>query len=126
MSSIAQGDPKPIHADADIMESWLADDRTWESVYSIKTYDYLEIIVKGGEPTWQKNDSGDGGKWVDKNLLEEPESGEEEELSIGGDAEKAETKAEVKTDSKKTKAEKPRAKEEVDSELEDEDDDLPF
>jgi hypothetical protein len=44
----------------------VADNRTWEDVYSLKSYDYLEIIVKGGVPVWDK----DLKKFVDKNAAQ--------------------------------------------------------
>jgi len=88
VNSIVQGDPSPLHSDEETINNWMNDDRTWETVYSVKPYSYLEIIVKGGEPTWKKNASGEGGEWVDKNTLTDKDitSDEESELTIGADA----------------------------------------
>lgn len=63
----------PLSSDAEQAAAWKADadEKTWRDVYSVKPYDYLEIVVRGGSPVWQKNESGEGGKWVDKASLEE-------------------------------------------------------
>lgn len=117
VSSIVQGDASPLHEDKDMIEAWTSDDKTWEDVYSVKGYDYLEIIVKGGEPTWKRNASGEGGKWVDKNSeSDEPESGEENELTIGG----------TKTSTKKVETKNVDKTPEASTEEEDDEDDLPF
>ncbi len=62
---------------------WLSDSRTWEDVYSVKSYEYLEIIVKGGIPVWDKDEK----KFVDKETLKNNASSEgskmEEELTMG-------------------------------------------
>lgn len=67
ISSITDEDPSPIHEDADKVAEWIGDERTWEDVYSVKPYDYLEIIVKGGIPVWDKENEC----FVDKVLIEE-------------------------------------------------------
>ena len=36
------------------MKDWSEDKRTWRDVYATKPYEFLEIIVKGGEPMWSK------------------------------------------------------------------------
>jgi bifunctional DNA-binding transcriptional regulator/antitoxin component of YhaV-PrlF toxin-antitoxin module len=52
--SIVPGMPKPLHADQSIIDKWVNDPKTWRDVYAIKSYDYLEIIVTGGEPVFDK------------------------------------------------------------------------
>ena len=54
IQSIVPGLPKPLHTDQSIIDKWVNDPRTWRDVYAIKSYDYLEIIVTGGEPVWDK------------------------------------------------------------------------
>jgi len=86
VNSIINGDPSPLHSDSETIQNWLNHDKSWEDVYSIKPYSYLEIIVKGGEPTWKKNPNGEGGSWVDKNAPEvEVIDNSEDELTIGSD-----------------------------------------
>jgi hypothetical protein len=87
ISSINQSDPLPLSDDEEQASAWLADERTWNDVYAIKSYDYLEIIVRGGIPTWQKDSSGEGGKFVDKasqtEAPKESTDGVDSELSVG-------------------------------------------
>ena len=66
VQSIAPLDPSPLSDDSAKISEWVADNRTWEDVYSLKSYDYLEIIVKGGVPVWDK----DLKKFVDKNAAQ--------------------------------------------------------
>ena len=67
IKSITDSDPAPIHEDAELAESWVKNEKLWEDVYSVKGYDYLEIIVKGGIPVWSKEKEG----FIDKASLEE-------------------------------------------------------
>lgn len=54
-------------------KAWLADSRTWKDVFSIKPYDYLKIIVEGGEPVWDKINE----KWVNKSSIKSENIGNE-------------------------------------------------
>lgn len=123
VSSIVQGDPSPLHTNKDLVEEWLADDRTWEDVYSVKPYSYLEIIVKGGEPTWKRNESGDGGEWVDKNALSDESNDDGEELTVGGENS---TQTEKSEDSTEAKTEKVGAEASGSDASDEDEDDLPF
>lgn len=60
VSSIMYDDPTPVSTDAAQMAEWLADEMTWEDVYSKKPEEYLEAIAQGHEPRW----STDLGKYV--------------------------------------------------------------
>jgi len=63
-----------------------ANEKTWEDVYSVKPYEYLEIIVRGGIPMWEKNANGEGGKWIDKGDTttdSKPTEAHDSELSMG-------------------------------------------
>jgi len=76
-----------ITENADLKTLWLGDKKTWRDVYSIRTYEYLEIVVRGGIPYYDKEAS----KWVDKNTMEERpvannNAGLESELTVGGNA----------------------------------------
>lgn len=112
VQSISHVDPTPLSEDAELVKEWLADERTWEDVYSIKSYEYLEIVVKGGIPTWDK----EANKWVDKEsiALTEENDNLDEELTLGVQN--------VKTAITKSDAE-PQTAPVVDT---DSDDDLPF
>jgi len=81
----------PLSADSEQGKAWLdsAHEKSWEDVYSVKPYDFLEIIVRGGTPYWQKNDSEKGGGYIDKASLTEtsntdaPKEELDSELSMG-------------------------------------------
>ena len=48
------------------VKAWLGDTRTWrDGIYAVKSYDYLEIVVRGGVPAWDKVKEC----WVDKDTL---------------------------------------------------------
>lgn len=54
VSAIGADDPSVLTEDAAKKATWLSDERTWEDVYSVKSYDYLKIIVMGDIPVWDK------------------------------------------------------------------------
>jgi hypothetical protein len=118
VSAIATTDPSPLSEDTEMSELWLNDTRTWEDVYSLRNYDYLEIIVKGGTPVWDTNLS----KFVDKETQSTNETESVElnaELNNGLETVKSNmvaSKAATKTNTK-------QVEEEPDAEDED---DLPF
>lgn len=88
VSTIVAQDVSPLTEDKDLSATWLGDTRVWEDVYSVRTYDYLEIIVKGGVPAWDK----EAKKFVDKASLTSTEGDNlDAELTIGVEAAKAAT-----------------------------------
>ena len=115
VTTISHLDPSPLSDDAEVSQEWLSDARTWEDVYSIKSYDYLEIVVKGGSPTWDK----EAKKWVDKNAVSATDevASLDDELSLGV--------ANVKPSVTTATTTKPTKKEPVVEESTEEDD-LPF
>jgi hypothetical protein len=122
VQSISHLDPSPLSDDNEVSEEWLSDTRTWEDVYSVKPYDYLAIIVKGGTPTWDK----EAKKFVDKSSITEPEADDlDSELSLGVSNVKSNVTAATKATTPVAKSEK---KTPVVEPVEDkeEDDDLPF
>jgi hypothetical protein len=44
---LSHQDPTVLSEDKELMDTWLADEGTWESVFPVKSYEYLEIIVRG-------------------------------------------------------------------------------
>ena len=114
VSAIVALDSGPLSEDAELAEKWLNDTRTWEDVYSVRSYDYLEIIVKGGIPVWDKDEK----KFVDKESLKaDSNSTLEEELTLGVENVKANLQASTATAPTAT---------ETSVDTEDEEDDLPF
>jgi hypothetical protein len=82
VSAVASLDPSPLSENSEEASAWLSDTRTWEDVYSVRNYEYLEIIVKGGIPVW----SSDEKKFVDKASLTSTSTETEElesELTLG-------------------------------------------
>lgn len=68
VQSIIQLDKSPLSEDESKAKAWLGDTRTWrDGIYAVKSYDYLEIVVRGGVPAWDKVKEC----WVDKDTLSE-------------------------------------------------------
>lgn len=111
VSAVASLDPSPLSEDKEQAAQWLSDTRTWEDVYSVRSYDYLAIIVKGGTPVWDKENKC----FVDKATLSETSDETQNldsELTMGVETVKSNMVA-----STATTAETPSV---------DESDDLPF
>lgn len=75
-SIMAARNNSPLTNDASLTESILANQETWRDVYKVKPYDYLELIVKGETPVYDKETKG----FISKNALEAREAGK---VSIG-------------------------------------------
>ena len=95
VSSIAASlSQTPLSEDAAKASEWLNDARTWEDVYSVKSYDYLNIIVTGGIPVWDK----DAKKWVAKSDgTAEDANTSEAEVTIGLETVKSNVQAATPT-----------------------------
>ena len=90
VSGLASLDPSPLSEDAEKVALWTGDARTWEDVYSVRSYDYLEIIVRGEVPVWDK----EAKKFVAKSEMK-AEGGDnlEAELTMGVENVKASVQA---------------------------------
>lgn len=44
----------PLTSDFEKGLSWINDEKKWEEVYTVKTYDYMSVIVEGGTPVFSK------------------------------------------------------------------------
>lgn len=98
IQTVMYDDPSPISDNEAQMSEWVADELTWEDVYSKKPVEYLEAIARGETPRW---DSEKGG-YVYSNT-------ETEEFSMGGTP-----KMEIKSINEVAD---PQANDEVDEEL---------
>jgi hypothetical protein len=115
VSAVVALDSTPLSEDVEKSQEWLADARTWEDVYSVRTYDYLEIIVKGGIPVWDKEEK----KFVDKESLKADDNSTlEAELTMGVENVKSNVQAASETTKTTTTTQS--------VESDDEEDDLPF
>ncbi len=56
------GNRKPLSKDIEKANSWLNDEKTWKDVYSLKGADYLDLVVNGKVPVYNK----ELGKFVEK------------------------------------------------------------
>ena len=106
--------PSPLSEDKALLDKWLADTRTWSDVYSVKSYEYLEIIVKGGTPVWDKTKKC----YVDKASKDESEQDDtDNETTLGIENVKSNLIASKTVDPFES---------DDDNDDDDDDDDLPF
>jgi hypothetical protein len=112
VSGIQALDPSVLSEDETKTSDWLSDERTWEDVYSVRTYDYLAIIVRGYTPVWDKDEKC----FVAKELINESEAKNklESELTMGIENVKSNIQAQVATETS------------TQASTEEDDDDLPF
>ena len=96
VSGIQALDPSVLSEDETKKAEWMADERTWEDVYSVRTYDYLEIIVRGYTPVWDKEEK----RFVAKELIKEDETKNtlESELTMGIENVKSNIQAQLTTE----------------------------
>lgn len=118
VSSIASLDPSPLSENAEQRAEWLGDGSVWQDVYATKNYEFLEIVVMGGVPVWDK----EAKKFVDKNAVGKKEG--KGNSDNDGDSEITMGIEDIKKNLKAT--EKPVSKEIESEEVVDEEDDLPF
>lgn len=52
----------PLSTDAEKGEAWIHDAKEWDKMYTVKSYDYMAIIVQGGIPVWDSETNS----YVDK------------------------------------------------------------
>ena len=110
VSGLASLDPTELSTDEAKKAEWLGDARTWEDVYSVRSYDYLEIIVRGEIPVWDK----EAKKFIAKSDVKaEGGDGLDAELTMGVENVKAGVQAATNTTT-------------APSEAKAESDDLPF
>lgn len=56
------GKGTPLSKDINLAMSWVNDEKTWRDLYSLKSYDYLELVADGKVPYFDKSNQ----IWVDK------------------------------------------------------------
>ena len=127
IKSIVDADPTVLSEDAAKAKEWSEDARTWEDVYSVRNYEYLELVVKGKEPMWDKANN----KWADKAELDNAEASDvEDALTMGNNEPVDEVAEEVETVAETTKAPAKTAKKAATKKAvatdEEDTDDMPF
>ena len=63
---VDEGIPSQLSEDVELGISWLNDDKKWYDVYTVKPYDYMEVVASGGVPVFNH----DLGKYVDKDEMD--------------------------------------------------------
>ena len=63
---IDAGFPSPLTDNIELGEKWINDAKQWNEVYTVKSYEYMEIIAMGGIPVFNKEIN----KYVDKEELD--------------------------------------------------------
>ena len=58
IQTVMYDDPSAISEDETQMSEWVADELTWEDVYSKKPVEYLEAIARGETPRWDSEKGG--------------------------------------------------------------------
>ena len=58
IQTVMYDDPSPISENETQMSDWVADELTWEDVYSKKPVEYLEAIARGETPRWDSEKGG--------------------------------------------------------------------
>jgi hypothetical protein len=71
------GNRKPLSKDIDKANAWLNDPKTWKDVYSLKSADYLELVVNGKIPVFSK----EKGTYVEKTEFDTEAKKAEEEAA---------------------------------------------
>lgn len=51
---VDEGMPSPLSEDYELGMKWINDEKKWNEVYTVKPYDYMDIITKGGAPVYDK------------------------------------------------------------------------
>lgn len=71
------GNRKPLSRDIEKANAWLNDEKTWKDVYSLKGADYLDLVVNGKVPVYDK----EMGKYVEKVEVDAQQKKAEEEAA---------------------------------------------
>ena len=71
----------------------MTDQKKWSDVYTIKSFEYLSVIISGGEPWFDKPSN----KWIDKKDLKKeeevvPDDVDESEFENDSDSETTDDK----------------------------------
>lgn len=73
LSATSSGKQTPLSNDPNKTKIWVEDSKKWSDVYTIKPFEYLEIIITGGTPWFDKP----SGKYVDKRELDKKKAEQE-------------------------------------------------
>ncbi|MBP5456349.1 MAG: hypothetical protein J6Y37_07595 [Paludibacteraceae bacterium] len=63
----AAGYDSPLSNDTELIRKWVYDEKTWSDLYSLKPYEYLDMIAEGKVPVFDKEQQ----KYVEKKAFSE-------------------------------------------------------
>ena len=72
---VDDGDRSPLSEDFEKAKAWVEDPKKWDEVYTVKSYDYMSIVLGGGVPIFDKVIK----KYIDKKDLQEKQEIEKEQ-----------------------------------------------
>lgn len=72
---IDDGMPSPLTEDYELGKKWINDQKKWYEVYTVKSYDYMSIVIQGGVPVYSKEEN----RFIDKLEKEKQEKEAEAE-----------------------------------------------
>lgn len=109
------GKETPLSKDINKALSWVNDEKTWADLYSMKPFEYIDLVANGKVPFFNKSEE----KWVDKATVSEEEiaAAEARKILENGGTNTQSAKAEEKTEDINTS---PQLEDEAEG------DDLPF
>lgn len=81
----------PISKDAELMKSWIYDEKKWSDVFAVKPYEYLSIISTGETPWFDR----ETGKWIPKSVADEKRDAYNAQRDSDADAQIAQADAAV-------------------------------
>ena len=55
-------DKTPLTTDEELLKKWVYDEKTWQEVFPPKDYDYINLVIQGKYPWFDKKNN----KWVDR------------------------------------------------------------
>lgn len=76
------GSSKPLAKTEETIEQWVNDPKLWSDVFTVKPYEYLDIVSKGGIPYFDKKENK-WVEWIDKDSQNKKVT--EEELEVTND-----------------------------------------
>lgn len=80
---MAELEESPLSEDKEQVAAWINDTKTWNDAYVVKSYDFMDVVLNGGIPVWDKEQ----GKFVSKE--EKSESDEKAEREAAEEVRKA-------------------------------------
>ena len=69
------GSQKPITDNEELKDKWIDDPKVWSDVFVAKPYEYMQLIIEGKIPWFDRNE----GKWVEKRDIKKDKESEDRE-----------------------------------------------